>query len=307
MRKRANRKNDADSFNQRTVERVLRLIRMMRRPLRMSRLEYAAYLGVSERSVYRYFNLIESLGFAVVLDANGNPFIAGEDLREAFTDAEAEWVQTAMEAMGSDNPLTHSVMRKLNMFSEQEEVMDALTAAGRAKLVGQIAEAIYRRRQITLIGYHSANSGTRTDRVVEPIEFVEHYATLSAFEVSTQTNKYFRLDRISSVESTDTPFAFDRDHVAAQPDLFGFALPADEADRHEVHLDLSMRAALFLRTEYPLSIPYLALSSQPGRFLLKAPVADLRPVERFIRGFPMPGDVSVLSAPEAFKNPQNHT
>lgn len=294
MRKRANRKNDADSFNQRTVERVLRLIRMMRRPIRMSRLEYAAYLGVSERSVYRYFNLIESLGFAVVLDANGNPFIAGEDLREAFTDAEAEWVQTAMEAMGSDNPLTHSVMRKLNMFSEQEEVMDALTAAGRAKLISQIADAIFKRKQITLIGYHSANSGTCTDRLVEPLEFVAQYATLSAFEVTSQTSKYFRLDRITGIQPTDTTFEFAHLHQASQPDLFGFALPADEADRIPIRLDLSMRAALFLRAEYPLSIPYLSLSSNPGRFLLEGPVADIRPVERFIRGFPDPDDVVYL-------------
>lgn len=294
MRKRANRKNDADSFNQRTVERVLRLIRMMRRPIRMSRLEYAAYLGVSERSVYRYFNLIESLGFAVVLDANGNPFIAGEDLREAFTDAEAEWVQTAMEAMGSDNPLTHSVMRKLNMFSEQEEVMDALTAAGRAKVVSQIADAIFKRKQITLIGYHSANSGTCTDCLVEPLEFVAQYATLSAFEVTSQTSKYFRLDRITGIQPTDTTFEFAHLHQASQPDLFGFALPADEADRIPIRLDLSMRAALFLRAEYPLSIPYLSLSSNPGRFLLEGPVADIRPVERFIRGFPDPDDVVYL-------------
>ena len=291
MRKRATRKNDTEAFTQRTVLRVMRLIRKMRHPIRMSREEYAAYLGVSERSVYRYFNLIESLGYVVVLDANGNPFIAGEDLRESFTDQEAEWVQTAMEALGADNPLTQSVIRKLNMFSEGEEEMDALMAAGRAKLVGQIADALFHRTQITLVGYHSANSGTRTDRLVEPLEFVANYATLSAFEVQSRQTKYFRIDRISSVQSSDTPFQFDRLHEAAQPDMFGFALPDDEAARHEVRLNLSMRAALFLRSEYPLSIPYISVSSEPGRFLLTGPVADLRPLDRFIRGFPDPQDI----------------
>ena len=291
MRKRATRKNDTEAFTQRTVERVMRLIRKMRNPIRMSRAEYAAYLGVSERSVYRYFNLIESLGFVVVLDAHGNPFIAGEDLRESFTDEEADWVRTAMDSVGANNPLTQSVMRKLNMFSEGEEAMDALMAAGRAKLVSQIADAIFYRKQITLVGYHSANSGTRSDRLVEPLEFVANYTTLSAYEVRSQTTKYFRIDRISSVQQSDTPFQFDRLHQAAQPDMFGFALPVDESARIQIHLDLSMRAALFLRSEYPLSIPYLTVSPEPGRFLLQGPVADLRPLHRFIRGFPKPGDI----------------
>ncbi len=304
---RTRRKNEVDSFNQRTVERVMRLIRKMRQPIRMSRVEYAAFLGISERSVYRYLNLIESLGFVVALDANGNPYIAGEDLRESFTDAEADWVRMAMENLDPNNPLTHHVLRKLDIFGEQEETMDALVAAGRAKLVGQIADAIFQRKQITLVGYHSANSGTRSDRLVEPLEFVEHYATLSAFEVRSRTNKYFRMDRISSIDVSDVPFQFARYHQAPRPDMFGFALPDDPSDHFLIRLDLSMRAALFLRTEYPLSIPYLSLSSEPGRYLLTGPVADLRPVERFIRGFPKPGDVVVLGAPKSFKNPQYHT
>lgn len=306
MRQRTKRKNDADAFNQRTVERVMRLIRRMRHPIRMSREEYAAYLGVSERSIYRYLNLIESLGFAVMLDANGNPFIAGEDLRESFTDQEAEWVQTAMETLGADNPLTQSVIRKLNMFSEREEEMDALVAAGRAQLIGQIADALFHRKQLTLIGYHSANSGTRNDRLVEPLQFVANYATLSAFEVQSRKTKFFRIDRISSVQMSDKPFQFDRMHQAARPDMFGFALPDDAAARHEVRLDLSMRAALFLRSEYPLSIPYLSVSPEAGRFRLEAAIADLRPLERFIRGFLLPGDVTVISAPEALQNPQGY-
>ena len=292
------RKSSSDDFNQTTVERVLRLIRLMRRPIRKTRTEYAKLLGVSERSVYRYFNLIESLGFVVMNDADRNCFIGGEDLREAFTDEEAVWVERALQAVGPEHPLTQSVLRKLNMYSEQEEVLDSLIQAGKGQILSLISEAIYQRKQLRLLGYHSANSATRTDRLVEPIELLASHSVLSAFEVRTRANKYFRIDRISSAELTDKPYLFQLEHRASLPDMFGFALPDEGEAMMHIKLDLSMRAALFMRTEHPLSIPYLSIGPEPRRFLLEGPIADPRPLERFIRGFPNESDVIVLSGPE---------
>lgn len=295
MRKRGQNRNAAGDYNQKTVERVLRMIRLMRGPFRRSRKEYAEMLDVSERSIYRYMNLVESLGFEVLIDDAGHVFMAGGELREAFTDEEAAWVQQAMEAVDAANPLSRSVLRKLDMFGEQEGAIDALVSAGRAQVLAQIAAAIFKRKQLLLIGYYSANSGTRSNRLVEPIELVANHLCLSAFEVESGRNKYYRIDRISEVEVTAEPFAHATEHRALLPDMFGFALPEDEGELVHVRLDLSMKAALFLRSEYPLSIPYLKPAPAPRRFLLEGPVADIRPVKRFVRGFPKGGHVVVLS------------
>jgi hypothetical protein len=102
--------------------------------------------------------LIESLGFVVMSDADRNYFIGGEDLREAFTDEEAVWVERALQAVVPEHPLTQSVLRKLNMYSEQEEVLDSLIQAGKGQILSLISEAIYQRKQLRLLGYHSANT-----------------------------------------------------------------------------------------------------------------------------------------------------
>lgn len=294
------RRSGSEDFNQTAVERVLRLIRLMRKPFRRSRLEYAELLGVSERSVYRYFNLIESLGFEIMTDMERHVFIHGEDLRETFTDQEAQWVQEALRQMPVDHPVTRSVLRKLRMHSEQEAVLDALVEADRAQVLTTIADAIFQRRPLVLRGYHSAHSGTRSDRVVEPIELLANHALLSAFEVATQRNKYYRIDRISSVALGEGGFRFQGAHRALLPDFFGFAIPED-GTLLPVHLELSMRAALFLRAEHPLSIPYMRPAAEPGRFVLEGGVVDLRPLLRFIQGFPDPSDVTVLGGEQLLR------
>jgi hypothetical protein len=287
------RRSASEDFNQTAVERVLRLIRLMRKPFRRSRLEYAELLGVSERSVYRYFNLVESLGFTILTDGDRNVYIPGEDLRETFTDQEALWVQQALDGMPADHAMSRSVLRKLRMHSEQEEVLDALLEADRAQVLTALADAIHQRQPVVLLGYHSAHSGTRTDRLVEPIELLAQHTLLSAYEVDSRRNKYFRIDRISAVQMGEGGFRFLAEHRALLPDFFGFSIP-EEGALLPVHLELSMRAALFLRTEHPLSIPYLRPASVPGRFVLQGGVVDLRPLLRFLQGFSAPEDFTVL-------------
>jgi hypothetical protein len=118
--------------------------------------------------------------------------------------------------------------------------------------------------------------------------------------------RYFRIDRIADVEVLDTPMRFSSRHTAPPPDLFGFALhpkppalgrkptkPTHPSAPPAIHLDLSMRAMLFLRSEYPLSAAYITPALEPERYTVKAPVADYRPAVRFIQGLE-PGHVRVL-------------
>lgn len=281
-----------------TLGRALRLMRMMRRPPRRNVQEYMDLLDVSRRTIYRYIRSLKELGFQVNMDEERNYFIAGEELKDPFTNEEARLLMTALEAMAPGHDLASSIRRKLNLFSEQEEALDALMQANKDQIITRLSDAIFRRKQAVLKGYHSANSNTTSDRLVEPLEFVSNLACVSAFEVATRQSKYFRLDRIMGVEVTEEPMRFRKQHEFTFPDMFGFALRDDESGLARIQLDLSLKAMLFLRSEYPLSIPYLSRAADPERFLLEGPIADRRPAVRFIRGFQDPDDVRVVGDEE---------
>ena len=289
-----------------TVYRILRLMGLMRRAPRRSAEEYSELIGVSKRTIYRYFGTLKQLGFSVNSDVDRHFFIAGEELKDPFTSQEAALLMNALEAVAPKHGLASSIRRKLNLYSEQNEVLDALIQANKDQIITRIADAIFQRKRIQLLGYHSANSNTTTNRLVEPIEFVSNLTCLAAFEVETGLNKYFRLDRISSVELLDEPIKCRKEHQSTFPDMFGFALQDDDSGVAKIRLNLSLKATLFIRSEYPLSIPYLTHAAEPDRYLLEGSIADLRPAVRFIRGFDDPEDIWVLgdeSLIDAVRNP----
>ena len=283
-----------DDFNQLTVHRVLRLIVLMRRSPRRTRKEFAELLEVSERSIYRYFNLIESLGYVVESDFDRHTYIAGEELNEPFTSDEAQLLKSLLEEQIPNHPLSHSILRKLNKHRESEHVADSLVQASLAQILTSISRAIHQRKRLLLVGYHSVNSNSIANRLVEPIELMANHNCLSAYEVASKQNKFFRLDRISLAEVQDEAIELNEMHRACLPDIFGFSYSDEDEGLHRLELNLSLKAAMFLRTENPISIPYIRRAKENDRFLLEGPCVDLRPAARFIRGFDDPNDIWVL-------------
>jgi hypothetical protein len=295
-----------EDFNQHRLYRVLQLVKLLKlQPYRTVE-DIARFLETSPRSVYRYLNLLDSVGYSIGKTAYGGMFIEGEELRESFTRGEAELVAAALESVFPGREESGSVLRKLKLYSEVGAAAEDLARAGRAAVLASLARAMAERKQVLLKSYHSAHSGRVSDRVVEPVELHGQAVFLAAYDIAASENKYFRIDRIADVEVLDAPMRYSSRHTAPPPDLFGFALhtpppvlgrkPTRAAARSvppTIHLDLSMRAMLFLRSEYPLSAAYITPGLEPERYAVKAPVADYRPAVRFIQGFD-DGHVKVL-------------
>lgn len=294
MAKQGKARSTPEDYNQRSVERVLTLIKLMKQMPRRSTRGMAELLGTSERTVYRYLNLIESLGFTMMRDKNGHHFIVGSEVKESFSSEEAEFMAELLNSSCPKDPVAMRILSKLSIFNSEDLVIgDALLRASRAQTLARISEGIVRRRRILLVGYHSANSGTSSNRLVEPIELLAGNTMLSAFDVGSGMNKYFRVDRMSAVEVSEECMLFEAQHSESAPDMFGFAL-RDDCEPKQIHLNLSLRSAMFLRTEFPLTSACLTPSLEPERFELKGPVADFRPAARFVRGIDESGGVEVL-------------
>lgn len=149
-------------------------------------------------------------------------------------------------------------------------------------MLSQINRAIEDKKRIIINKYQSASSESVSDRTVEQIGFTTNYQYLCAYELDSKQNKYFKLERMGSIEILEDLIKFKDKHQLLIPDVFGFN---DSGKKHPVKLKMSMKAMLFLKDDYPDTIPFLK-EEQDGFWLLEVTVNKMDPIHRFLRSMP---------------------
>ena len=271
-------------FNQNRIYRLFQLINFLKAKPAKSVRSIETLLDTSERTVYRYLDLLKDLGFNIERDSNNKIFIASSSEIDLipFTPQEADYLKKLILSAGSENQLAHSVLQKVQQSSEIQIGADSLFKAHLSKIVEQISVAIIEGKQLLIKGYNSANSQSVTDRLVEPTSFTDNYDAVSAFEINTRLNKYFNIERITSVEVLETPMEYEAQHEFHKPDIFGFQ--GKSMDK-EIEIEMSMRAYLLLKEEYPMSAAYIKSIPNSGQYYFKANVQSFKAPGRFVMGF----------------------
>lgn len=273
-------------YNQNRILRVFRLITLLKTFPAKTIKRLSQSLEISERSCYRYMDLLSEIGFEVGKDEHSKFFLKADQMVEPFTQEESHLIQEVLTVTVKNNPLVASIIAKLPSLKESNILASNIVSGHLSKLLSQINEAISQQTQIIIHKYQSASSESITDRLVEPIGFTANYQYLCAFEVETQQNKYFKLERMGSIEIRTESLKFQELHQLLKPDVFGFN---DSGQKFPIKLQLSMRAMLFLKDDYPETAPFLHESSD-GSWLLDVEVNSMEPVERVLRS--MPGEIS---------------
>jgi len=271
-------------FNQNRIYRLFQLINYLRAEPAKSVRSIESFLNTSERTVYRYLDLLKDLGFNIERDVNNKMFIAASSDIDLipFTPQEADYLKKLILSTGKDNQLAQSVLQKVQQSSEIQIGANSLFKAHLAKIVEQISVAIIEGKQLLIKGYSSANSQSITDRLVEPTSFTDNYDAVSAFEISTNLNKYFNIERMSSVQVLDIPMQHETKHEFLKPDIFGFQ---DKSMDKEIEIEMSMRAYLLLKEEYPMSTAFIKPIPDTGKYYFKANVQSFKAPGRFVMGF----------------------
>jgi proteasome accessory factor C len=203
--------------------------------------QLAERFDTSERTIYRYINLLEEVDFLVEKDFENRYFIitSEDDPSQAqFSVEETRLIKKLIQSGTTDNPLRNLLLKKLSLNSELDSMPRLFLKARLGKIVEQLAEAISNRQQVVLKNYHSAHSNEIRDRLVEPIHFGDNYQSIMALDTADKICKQFKLDRIGEVIGIQKPFAFEALHQKNQTDIFGFTGDASTW----VTLELSLRA-----------------------------------------------------------------
>ncbi len=275
-------------FNQNRMMRVFKLITLLKSFPKKTIKRIAISLDVSERSAYRYLDLLQELGFEVEKDEHNKYSLKTDMMVEPFTKEEAALIVEVLSVSARNNPLVASIKAKLPSMDEGNILSNHVVAGHIGKLLTDINEAIKEQKQVIIYKYQSASSETVSDRKVEPIGFTSNYQYLCAYELESQMNKYFKLERMGGIEKLEEAFQYSHEHKLLNPDAFGFN---ESGEKYPIKLQLSMRAQLWLRDDYPETANYMT-ENPDGTWTLELEVNSLEPVNRLLRS--MPGEVKKL-------------
>ncbi|MFM7310113.1 MAG: helix-turn-helix transcriptional regulator [Flavobacteriales bacterium] len=240
-------------------------------------------METTERTVYRYLDLLAHVGFHISKDEFGKFCIdkGNEMLDLKFTTDEAMFLKTLCLTAGKTNPLRDGVLQKLYYHSDVYKAGVEIHHAYLSTLIERTQQAIAEGKQISLIRYQSLNSNKVSDRLVEPIQFTDDLQVLVAYEPASKENKYFNIERIGDIKVLKTSIKHRSKHEFTPPDVFGFAKKGHPIP---VEIRMNMRSMLLLKEAYPASAPFITQGAKKNEFIFKSDVFDLKPVCRFILG-----------------------
>jgi predicted DNA-binding transcriptional regulator YafY len=200
-------------------------------------------------------------------------------------------VNQLIGALDDTNMLKQNLRRKLSSVYNCTSLANSIVKGKNAENVNRIIEAIEEHRQVVLLDYSSSHTGSKRDRVVEPIAFTTNYVQIWCYDTSDNKTKLFNTARIGEVEILDSEWQHEAQHKCGYIDIFrnmGF-------EQMRVQLRLGVMAHNLLIEEYPLSERDLS-QIDDTHWLLDTQVCNYAGVGRFVMG--LIEDIEVVDSPE---------
>lgn len=279
---------------QQNLLRTLKLIRLLKQRPGKTLAQLAQILECTPRHARRYMDALEEAGYCIDSIGKRSPrfYIFEDESRQEtdFTEEEAQLLQEALATISETNPLLAPLRHKVYQHSTLLPLANSLVDQHQGQVVAKLSDAIRDRRQVRLLRYHSINSNSIIDRLVEPYGFSENYTRLTAYEPESETTKTFKTQRIEDVILLETAQTNPPAEVLVDP----FDWPGDPKS---VALRLTYQAYHLLTEAYPLTRPDIT-ANPDNTYVYKGTVRSWVGIGRFVLG--IPGQVQV-DEPEEFR------
>jgi len=281
-------------MNQPKIERLLRLMQMLATNINYKVEDIAINLEISPRSVYRYLDTFESVGFIVhrtfpVQLCIENPLLKDVSQLVHFSKEEAYLVQQLIEAIDDTNLIKQNLRRKLASACNYKGIVDSIVNKENASNIHNILNAIENKKQVIFCNYSSAHGEIVSDRLVEPFSFTSSYIQVWCYEPQTGCNKMFRTSRIANVVLLGADWEHESCHKEGFMDVFRMSSYGDMS--FPIKLEMNVRAYNLLIEEYPLAERYTC-QIDSHTWILETDVSDYAGVGRFVAG--LAADIRII-------------
>lgn len=277
--------------------RQLRLMALLTQNHTMTIDEIGEKLNMNRRSVYRYIDAFKNLGFVVKkvgtkysLDSS-SPFFREITNGIHFTEDEALTINQVLNSVYDNSSQVRHLREKLSVLYDPEVLAKHGVDYKVAQNISTLYKAIREERVVVLKGYNSVSSGKVSNRYVEPYMFLNQNNEVRCYEISTNTNKTFKIARIEGVEIVDLLWSHKSEHLPFYSDMFGFT--GDKLI--PVSLALGKLATCVMLEEYP-DAQYQMTPMNDGRQRLNTHVCSYVGLSRFVLG--LYDDIEIIDSPD---------
>ena len=270
---------------QRKILRIFKLISLLKGVKRRTPLELATILEISKRTAYRYFILLEELGFVIDVDFDNRYFIPtdeGDEYQFTFNAEESLLIKQSIKSLSASHNLSEHILKKLHMMSEQAQIGENILNASNGLKIEKLSKAITDKSQVKLMNYSSLNSNTDTNRLFEPITFTTNYTGVIGVDVENAANesRIFNINRIGHVDLLHKNQVFASKIEVQSIDAFGYKGEI----LHGIELNLKRKAYAQLIQFYPQTKPLIKGKTNDYVFTAKVYFSDN--LFRFLLSFP---------------------
>lgn len=268
------------------LERQLKLIELLTDNTLYDINRIAEIIGISKRSVYRYVEMLQNVGF-VISSSNGifsimpnSPFIKRIRGKIALSQMEIETVRSLISKADKENFAVKKLKERFESLYGTGIVSDIKINNQKAANTEILFKAISQKKIVVLHDYFSPHKNTLSDRIVEPFKFIHNNEEIRCLETESMTRKNFRIDRImGKVEMTADKWKHSKLHFDYFTDIFGFS--AEKKER--VTLRMKPFAAQVLMEEFGVD-KYMFVVEDENNWVIPLSVCSYLGVGRFVLG-----------------------
>ena len=280
--------------------RQLRLMVLLTQNHKLSIDEIGEELGMNRRSIYRYIDAFKNMGFVVKkvgtkysLDSSSSFF---REITNGirFSEDEALTINQVLNSVYDNSAQVRHLREKLAALYDPEVLAKHGVDYKVARNINTLFNAIREERVVVLKNYTSVSSDKVSNRYVEPYMFLNQNNEVRCYEISTNTNKTFKIARIESVEMVDLLWSHKAEHLPFFSDMFGFT----GEKQMPVSLIMGKLSACLMLEEHPDVLHEMTLLDD-GRRRLDTKVCSYVGLGRFVLG--LYEDIEIVDSPEFSK------
>lgn len=248
--------------------------------------ELGEMLGCGRRTIYRMLKVLQQGGKPIDYNKSHPRLKDGkrdEDTCSIFLSSEeVQLLMQTIHCLSMDNPFRQSLSSKFGATLRNTLMPYFTCNSNGMRCVAGINRSLLCHRQLVIKGYASSNSGTISDRLVEPVRWSANCRQLQAYDVEKGGMRVFAVSRMQETIVSDQEWQHEAQHRKLEEDCFW--MTGDKI--YNVTLLMDLRALNLLHEEYPLSEQYKVRNSGDETRPYKVTLEVRSPlgVERFVRG-----------------------
>ena len=156
----------------------------------------------------------------------------------------------------------------------------------------KLHQAYNEKRRVIIKNYNSSNSKTIKDREVECFQFTPDYKMAICYEIETNRNKGFKIDRMGEILVLEEPWEHEEEHEEQPVDVFNMVGGVTKL----VSIKMDLFAKNQLIEEFPLARNLIKKDKNDNAWYFVAEVGKIEGLGRFILG--VADHVDIIDAPE---------